>query len=190
VHNLFIFTLWTVMIRTFPDLDIFIVTAQIRFLVALFELILLFLNTSLIPSWCFLLLFSLLHHNLLILLQSIICLCKWLHFVLRNLSENHEVMKLLIWLFWSANNLCPLCYEVYIGVGLTSFLCVYFVSASPFLLHFLRFIRFCISNIWMDKSSSLNHSFFYSQTKTNKLALQLSPHLFFFAVIHNSFRND
>ena len=178
------------MTRTFPDLNIVIVTAQIRFLVALCELISLFLNIYLIPSGCFLLLFSLLHHNLLILFQSISVSVNGFIFVLRNLSENHEVMKLLFWLFWSANNLCPLCYEVYIGVGLTSFFVYIFRLCFSFFFHFLRFIRFCISNIWMDKSSPLNHSFFYSQTKTNKLALQLSPHLFFFAVIHNSFRND
>ena len=39
---------------------------------------------------------------------------------------------------------------------------------------FSRLIRFCIDKIWMDKSSVLNLSFIYFQTKIIKLAFQMS----------------
>ena len=40
----------------------------------------------------------------------------------------------------------------------------------------------------MDKISILNYSLFYFEAKAIKLALQLSPYLFFFAVINNFLR--
>ena len=95
------------------------------------------------------------------------------HFIfLINLSENHEVMKLLFWIFWSAHNLCLLYYEVYIQSVISHpFLSRIHPYFSLFWLHFLEVIYFCISRIWMDKSSALNNYFFYFQPKLIKLAL-------------------
>jgi len=146
--------------RTFPTLDLFFSFEQTRPYVPLFELILLFLNTSIIPDDSLSLIFSLSYQNRLILFKSTLYLRKLFLFFLINPPENHEVMARLFWIFWSAHTSLPITMKFISKVGLITLFYPVYVSTSPcFWFIFARFIHFCMSRI--DRSRVVNKSLFH-----------------------------
>ena len=69
----------------------------------------------------------------------------------------------------------------------TLFVHVQYLIPFVFFFIFSKFIRFCMSKIWMDKRRVLNNYLFYFQLKTIKLALQLYLYFISFAIINNFF---
>jgi hypothetical protein len=105
-------------------------------------------------------------HNFSILLQSILYLCKPLHFFLRNLHENQKGMQELFWIFWYTHNPCLLCYEVYILSVTYYSLCIFW---STILLVFASFSRglsafTCHESEWI-KVESWIIPFLFSKTR-------------------------